>query len=680
MLIQTPRNPSVIRQLGPYPRALNMLSRKQTALQRQLRRDGLAGYEPLTQATLLTLVQLVPRPAEFFDIGARIGLYSALISAVYGPAAVRVTAFEPTPGMADICARIAEANGLALNLERSVVSDRDGRTTLFLSDEAESPNSREVGVKPGSPSMTVPATRLDSYCERTNRAPNVMKIDIEAHDVGALSAAIAIIERARPWILCGFRQTADPDHTAALLRDLTALDYRIHRWLGGRWRESSVTDRHDHTTDHNRNLLLTPESLPTTFQPALSAWLASIAVCTAATNKLVPAGQQLPTAWNSPHPDAGAATVTPRSEPAGVLAKNSRPHGPRNQLLLVAGPGRSGTSLVTGIIRRLGYYVPQPELGSDETNPRGFSEPRWALSFHKRLMKHAGIEHGDTRPDALERGAREAQRASPQDDLRRWLDDQFQKASNVVVKDPRSIWFIDLYIRICQSLDIDLAVITMLRHPAESIRSNITAYGANLTTAARTASWINGYLSIERATRDLPRAMIPYDDLLTNWRTSLETAEARISASLLREADEAQLRSASELVDPALARSTGGWDDLHPGQTLRHLADFTFDALLDLSAISLPVPSTAHREIDELAKSYTDLYQLSRSIVRSSINEARRSERSKVQRELREAKALARQAPAIPATSTGPARPTTTFHLRAAATTVLGHLRRRNPQ
>ena len=57
------------------------------------------------------------------------------------------------------------------------------------------------------------------------------------------------------------------------------------------------------------------------------------------------------------------------------------------RLLLVVGKGRSGTSLFSGIMGRLGFHVPQPEVKADETNPKGFGEPRWVVRFHKRLMR-----------------------------------------------------------------------------------------------------------------------------------------------------------------------------------------------------------------------------------------------------------------------------------------------------
>jgi len=47
------------------------------------------------------------------------------------------------------------------------------------------------------------------------------------------------------------------------------------------------------------------------------------------------------------------------------------------KLVVVTGSGRSGTSSVAGTLKRLGLYIPQPEVETDERNPRGYYEPLW---------------------------------------------------------------------------------------------------------------------------------------------------------------------------------------------------------------------------------------------------------------------------------------------------------------
>ena len=74
-------------------------------------------------------------------------------------------------------------------------------------------------------------------------------------------------------------------------------------------------------------------------------------------------------------------TATDVDQPAAREAERS--------LVLVAGSGRSGTSLFSGILQRLGYHVPQPEVPADATNPRGFAESQWVVDFHTRLLASA---------------------------------------------------------------------------------------------------------------------------------------------------------------------------------------------------------------------------------------------------------------------------------------------------
>ncbi len=70
------------------------------------------------------------------------------------------------------------------------------------------------------------------------------------------------------------------------------------------------------------------------------------------------------------------------------------------KVLFVAGAGRSGTSTMAGLMQILGLHVPQPEVVADETNPKGFGEPRWVVDHHDRLLKEAVVQVSDARPEA----------------------------------------------------------------------------------------------------------------------------------------------------------------------------------------------------------------------------------------------------------------------------------------
>src|SRR5215211_2144582 len=146
-------------------------------------------------------------------------------------------------------------------------------------------------------------------------------------------------------------------------------------------------------------------------------------------------------------------------------------------LVLVAGSGRSGTSLFSGILQRLGYHVPQPEVPADSTNPRGFAESQWVVDFHARLLRRARVQTADARPSAWALTAEVALDGGVQRELRSWLRKQFRKSDAVVIKDPRLSWFLPLWRRCAEDLETTPRFVTVLRHPAAVVQSKQRSYG-----------------------------------------------------------------------------------------------------------------------------------------------------------------------------------------------------------
>lgn len=318
------------------------------------------------------------------------------------------------------------------------------------------------------------------------------------------------------------------------------------------------------------------------------------------------------------------------------MTQSEVPTGRNKSLLVVAGSGRSGTSLFTGLAGRLGLYIPQPEIKPDATNPRGFGEPRWVLAFHKEMLKSVDVSHDDARPVAWELTAQVAQRARARRRLRAWLEEQFAVSDRVVVKDPRLAPFLGLYRTVADDLSVQLCVVTMLRHPAETVRSKETYYGDHLGSTARMASWLNMMLSVEQATRDLPSAVIRFDDLLTQWRPTLDAAEKPLSVELTSGASEEQIEAADELVDPTLRRVDPGWAELSLPPRLQDLAERAYHEL-DGLAISPGGGAGVLSAVvlDELRSAYAAYYGDSEALVRSSIRAARMAERRRVTRRLK---------------------------------------------
>jgi hypothetical protein len=297
---------------------------------------------------------------------------------------------------------------------------------------------------------------------------------------------------------------------------------------------------------------------------------------------------------------------------------------PGRHLILVAGAGRSGTSLVTGLLGRLGVRIPVPEVTADASNPAGFGEPRWAVDFHNRLLERANVAPEDGRPEAWELMRAACERPAAHRSLSEWLADQLGASDRVVVKDPRLTWFLPLYEAVAEELGAQPAVLTMLRHPAESVRSRELAYGSRTTATTRTASWLNMMLGTERRSRHLPRVFVSYDALLADWHTQLARAEERLGVPLLGPAAPDQVEEAGGLVDPGLRRAEAAWSGLGVPDAVQGLADRAYEGLCGVRDEDSEASRTT---LDGLRESFERMYDEAAELTRARVRAARVEER-----------------------------------------------------
>ena len=289
--------------------------------------------------------------------------------------------------------------------------------------------------------------------------------------------------------------------------------------------------------------------------------------------------------------------------------------GTEKVLVLITGTGRSGTSTMSGTLHHLGLHVPGPYLGSNDSNPKGFFESRWAVRFHKALIDLAEIHEFDSRPAALER-VRAVITPEHRRQLHEFLSEQAAVGDQIVVKDPRTVWVQELWREVAVENGLSVRYISMLRHPAEVVGSRTTYYsrdaGSESEAAAEerrryavfnVARWVNGSLVNERETRGHPRAFVQYTDLLQDWRPVLE----RIRADLGLRYDVTSAPSAvDDFIDPALRRHAMTWDDLEIPRDLRDVAQAVWEEL-DVLADRHGADEAASHRLDALARDYAQV-------------------------------------------------------------------------
>jgi hypothetical protein len=286
-------------------------------------------------------------------------------------------------------------------------------------------------------------------------------------------------------------------------------------------------------------------------------------------------------------------------------------------LLLVAGSGRSGTSLIANIVGNLGFHVPKPWVMADDSNPRGFGESQWVVDKHMALLRRANVHASDARPAAWADTAKLCLDEQVNAEVRQWLQGQFSHHDQIVVKDPRLMWFVPLWGQVGSELDAAVSVVTMLRHPAEVVTSKLYWY-ANmpLVEANRVAGWANTMLFTERATRDFRRAFVRFEDLLEDWTQQVARISAQLDIPTLVNARAVEQAKAASIVDRSLHRSIATWEDLDAPKGLLYLAEQVWEDLLLLAKAEAEDATLAR--LDKYREEYKSFYRYAEHVAQST--------------------------------------------------------------
>lgn len=320
----------------------------------------------------------------------------------------------------------------------------------------------------------------------------------------------------------------------------------------------------------------------------------------------------------------------------------AQPTSSSSRLLLVTGPGRSGTSAVTGALSQLGVHVPPPLVDWNRSNMKGFFETRWVVDFQRDVLAAAHTYEFDADPDAPERVQTVADDLT-QDRLSTWLRGAADGHDQLVIKDPRSVWLHPLWNRAAESCDLTLCYLTMLRHPTEVVGSRSTYYGsakdprsARDYALSKVAGWINVSLLNERQTRGRPRAFVRYSDLLDDWRTALGRAGDAIGLRFNTDLTSREPNPVDEFISPDLHRIRTGWDELDVPGDLRDIAERTWAAC---SRLADEPETDLAAEFDALDQQYRRLYRDASAItsdtLTSAVSRARQEAEDRARREYR---------------------------------------------
>ena len=289
------------------------------------------------------------------------------------------------------------------------------------------------------------------------------------------------------------------------------------------------------------------------------------------------------------------------------------------RMVLVTGTGRSGTSTMAGTLETFGLHVPGPVRPPDNANPRGFFESKWVIDYHNRMLDRARAHTMDGDPHTALR-TRKSVNQDTREQLNDFLSAAIENHDRLVIKDPRTVWFIPLWTRTAASLKMPVSFVTMLRHPAEAVGSRTVHWSVSENPErvrnrqiANLAGWINVSLLNERRTRGSRRVFVRYDDLLADWRSAMKGVSSRLKLDFDGDPIDQRPHPVDEFIDPGLKRVEVRWDELDVPRQLSDLAERVWQSLQHLVEPRSDA-AKARKELEDQRLEYDAIYTDARAI------------------------------------------------------------------
>ena len=186
---------------------------------------------------------------------------------------------------------------------------------------------------------------------------------------------------------------------------------------------------------------------------------------------------------------------------------------------IVLGMHRSGTSVLTGILRLLGIDLGSNFLPANKDNLTGFWEHQEICQIHENLLSDLGSGWDDLRclpakwweSDLIVHHRLE---------LRKLIERDFAKSSMWGIKDPRMCRLLKFWQPLIDNAQVVPKYIIIVRNPLEVAASLATRDGFNKSKSC--LLWLKHLIEAERYTRNNARVILTYADLLTNWESELQ--------------------------------------------------------------------------------------------------------------------------------------------------------------
>lgn len=191
----------------------------------------------------------------------------------------------------------------------------------------------------------------------------------------------------------------------------------------------------------------------------------------------------------------------------------------QSRILLVLGMHRSGTSAAARVVNLLGAHLGDNLIEPGPDNPDGFWEHAEAVRINDTLLEGLGRTWYDMREMPQDWQSTEAA-GEALACIETLIRQDFQPSSLSVIKDPRICLTAPIWIKALRGLNYAVDCLFVVRNPREVVDS--LHVRNNWLRGPLYLMWVQYLMEAEAASRHERRALITYDQLMMDWRGTMQ--------------------------------------------------------------------------------------------------------------------------------------------------------------
>jgi hypothetical protein len=224
---------------------------------------------------------------------------------------------------------------------------------------------------------------------------------------------------------------------------------------------------------------------------------------------------------------------------------------PERRALLPLGMHRSGTSLLTYLLHKLGATLPRELIGPGYGNPLGHWEPRYLVTINDEVLRTIDRSWDDPRPiDSAWFSSGDAYRFIER--IVAQIGRDYGCAPFILIKDPRICRILPLYLTALDILDIEPLVVLQLRPFHEVARSLADRDGFEPDLSE--FLWLRSIMEAERVSRSCSRVWVTLDQVISDWPGTARRIASTLEINWTEAREEASWES-SPFIKPRLCHA-----------------------------------------------------------------------------------------------------------------------------